>query len=482
MSQNGSLKRTKLNAVDLNRLQNLSMIASRLALAGRVGQSHNGSRDLYETLGYPSEIKSADLISQWKRQGIARAVVDRPVKATWQGDLYITESTEEDETKLEIAYKQLDKKIRLKEKMMRVDRLACLGEYAVLLLGFDDSSQQTWSQPVTEGERKLMYARPVSKGNIDIDAYETDPSNPRFGLPRIYSITLENPDGSESTKTRELKVHYSRIIHVAYDLLENDVEGEPVMESVYNRLKDLEKMVGGSAEMFWRGARPGYFGSAKEDYSVDTKTQEDLKEQLDEYEHNLRRFLLAEGIDIKNLDQQISDPKGHVMVQLQMISAATGIPLRILIGSERGELASTQDQKNWKEFIQHRRTEQVETSIVRPFVDRLIEYGVLPGIKDEEEGYGVAWSDLFAIGEKEKSEIGKSRAEALARYTQNPMTEAAVPLEGFLRYFMQMEEDHVNQLLELRDSELEGMMREEAELEQEQEEFEQQEPEEGGDE
>lgn len=216
--------------------------------------------------------------------------------------------------------------------------------------------------------------------------------------------------------------------------------------------------------MFWRGARPGYFGSAKEDYQVGSDTEEKLQEQLDEYEHDLRRFLLAEGVDVESLAQQIADPKGHVMVQLQMVSAATGIPLRILLGSERGELASSQDQENWKEFIQTRRTEEVEPTILRPFVDRLITHGVLPEPQDTELGYSVVWSDLFTLGEKERAETGLTRSEALAAYVKQPLSEEFVPLEGFLRFFLHMDEDQVTQLLELREAELEEMIREEEEL------------------
>lgn len=485
MSTNGSMKRTKgngqqnqdlsLNAADLTRLQNLSALTNRLALARKLGQSHGGDRDLYSTLGYPQEVKSTDLIGLWQRQAMARALVDRPVKKTWQGDVVITEPGDEDETDLEKKFKELNERIELKSRLLRADRLAQLGEYSVLLLGFDDSSEDTWARPVgvedegTDIDRELLYVRPISKGNAEVDAYEEDPSNPRFGLPRIYEIDLDRPDdedvGNKSVDDRTLKVHHSRIIHVAFDLLENEVEGNPIMKAAYNRLKDLEKLVGGSAEMFWRGARPGYTGSAKEDYNLGEDAEKNLKEQLDEYENDLRRFIVSEGIDLSSLEQQISDPEGHVTVQVQMLSAVSGIPVRILIGSERGELASTQDQENFKEFIQTRRTEEAEPNILRPFVDRMIKYGVLPEPQNKEVGYSVVWSNLFTLGEKEKAEVGQNRAEALAKYVKQPLSEEFVPLEAFLKYFLKLDEDTTEQILELRKSELEEMMQEERELE-----------------
>lgn len=468
-STNGTLTRTKapegMEGMSTEQLQLLSSVmTARLDLATRLGQSFSGKRDIYEALGYKKELDAPDFIQQWKRQDIARAVVDRPVKSTWQGNVYVSESTEEDETELEKEYKKLDKKLGLKTMFMRLDRLSQLGRYAVLLLGFDDSSQETWSQPVTEGERKLLYLKVVSQKNAEISKWEQDPSNERYGRPRLYNIKLTNPGVVD--KVSGLNVHHSRVLHITPDLLEDDIEGVPIIETVFNRLKDLEKLIGGSAEMFWRGARPGYAGSAQEGYKIGQDAKTDLKEQIEEYEHDLRRVLVSEGVDLKSLAQQIADPKGHAQVQYQMISAVSGIPLRILIGSERGELASSQDDTHYKEFLEARRLETAEPGILRPFVDKMIYCGVLPEPLDEEIGYDVAWSDLFTMDDKDKSSIGKERTDALRAY-QDSGLEYSVPFEVYLRYILRLEEEDINQILEQREAQMKEMEQEEAALERE---------------
>lgn len=468
MQNNGALKRTRPTNNELSaQIAVLSALTARLTMAHKLGFSHQGVRDLFKTLGYPEQVKSADLVGQWRRQDIARAIVDRPTKATWQGDIAVNEPGDEDETELEKAYKILDTKINLKNKFMRIDKLAQLGKYAVLLLGFDDSSPETWSLPVTDGARDLLYVRPISEKNAEIHTWESDPANERYGKPRIYKISLKKPGTEEESV--ELSVHWTRVIHVAQELLEDDVEGVPIMESLFNRLKDLEKLVGGSAEMFWRGARPGYAGSAKENYKIDEETKKKFKKQIEEYENDLRRILMSEGIDLKSLDQQISDPKGNVEVQLMMIAAATGIPLRILTGSERGQLASTQDQENWKEYIQARRQEIAEPTILRPFIDEMIKREVLPKPQNEEAGYSIDWPDLSSLNDKDRSEIGKALADALAAYAREPMTEHHVPLEAFLIHFLNMEEDTVTNILKMRDAYLADLVDEEDDLENERE-------------
>ena len=48
-------------------------------------------------------------------------------------------------------------------------------------------------------------------------------------------------------------------------------------------------------------------------------------------------------MDVHELGGELQDPTGAIDNILKLISAGTGIPLRKLTGSERGELASTQD-------------------------------------------------------------------------------------------------------------------------------------------
>jgi phage-related protein (TIGR01555 family) len=406
-----------------------SMVVARANLAAQLGQQYGGDRDIYQALGYKTTLNYADYWAQYTRQDIAKAIIDRPVRATWQGQLELIESEDAEKTVFEKAWYDLNRRLKLRSLLARVDRLTGIGRYGVLLLGLDDVNENMdFLKPVSQsGTRKLLYVKPFGENTAKIDTYVTDPSNPRYGTPLVYSVEVADVASGSSSVVR---VHYSRMLHILEDHLESDVMGVPKLEAVFNRLQDLEKLVGGDAEMFWRGARPGYQGNVDKDYTMTQTTKDDLKEQIDEYENGLRRILINEGIDLKALAQQIADPTGHVDIQIQMISAVTGIPKRILTGSERGELASTQDSGEWKTYVQGRREDHAEPHIIHPFVDRLIELKILP--KPESGDYKVDWLDLFSVSEKERVEIGKSRANAIREYTTNPMAEALIPADLFL--------------------------------------------------
>lgn len=452
------MERTKVSKgrKDGEQIQVLSELVSRVLLASRLGtQSYNGNRDLYQALGYKNQLTFDDFFQRYKRQDVAKAVIDRPVKATWQGNLELIETNEVDETEFEKAWRKLNREMGLKSRLSRLDRLTGIGRYGILLLGLDDAStNEAWQNPVKTGARTLYYVKPLSEESAKINKYEERPSNERYGLPFMYEIQITD---ANSNNSKQVLVHHSRVIHVTDNPLESEVFGTPRLEPIFNRLMDIEKVAGGDAEMFWRGARPGYHGKLDPDYQATQAFKDDLKAQVDEFEHNLRRILVNEGVEMQALEQQIADPSAHLDTQLKLISSETGIPIRILTGSERGELASSEDRSEWLSYIQTRREEHAEPAILRPVIDRFIKYGILPEPEDE---YSVHWSELFAQSEKMRVDIGKARANAIAEYTRNPLAMEVVPPSVFMEKCLGFSSDEIEWVYNTRDEEMEDEVRE----------------------
>lgn len=461
------MERTKHNPVIqnnakelLNRLTVLSEISNRMGLArAMMGQTYNGDRDIASALGYPTALTFADYFARYRFQDIAKAIIDIPADDTWRGDVIVEESKDDKETDLEKSWLELSDNLKLKSVFCRLDKLTGIGKYGILLLGFNDTrTMEVYAQPINksigatkEGAPglKLVYVKPFSEGSVKVAEYVTEPADKRYGLPKLYDITFQE---SGSSNSQTVKVHYSRVIHVVDDILESEIEGHPRMESVFYRLIDLEKIIGGDGEMFWRGARPGYANVVDKEFSMSPTDLAKLQEQVEEYEHNLRRFITVQGVDVKSLAQQLADPKNHVDIQIQMISAKTRIPKRMLTGSERGELSSSQDSDEWKSNVQARRDEYAELRILRPFIDRLIELGILP--KPSTGRYSVRWTDLFAMSAKDKTEIGKNRATALKDYSTNPEARSIVPIRAFMTYFLGMDDEEIEITLEMLDEEM----------------------------
>lgn len=443
----------------------LPSLMNRPNMAARLGVTYDGKRKLYDALGYPDEkdLTFEYYYGKWKRQDIAAAVIDRPVEKTWFGNLTIVEAeTPEDESELSSAWQDLDEDFRIKSTLIKLDKLAGIGHYACLLYGFGDvKKNEDFANPILGNKLELKYIRAFPENAIDVDQWETDAGNERYGQPRFYKLTVGEP-GNEN-KSSTIRVHHSRVLHVTEGSLISDTQGLPRLEPIVNRLVDLEKLLGGDAEMFWRGARPGYSATNKEDYEMSPKEIDALEDELDKYEHDLRRFIMAQGVDITALQQQIADPLSHIDAQLQAISAQTKIPKRILIGSERGELSSGQDRDEWLGVVKHRMEEHAEPFILRPFVNKMMEHGILP----KEDEYNVMWEDLFAPSDKEKVEVGKGRSEALKTYSDSPYAAEILPPKLAAKYLLGLTEEQQEEIMQAAEEyalEEDRQLREENEL------------------
>lgn len=421
-----------------------SALLGRAELAARMGKSYGTSRDIYTALGYTKNPTYNDYYVRYERQDIAKRIVDAPVDATWRGRPQIAEIGDHDEeTEFERAWAGIVRELDAYHYIARADKISGVGQYGVLLLGFDDSAKL--DQPV-ERAGNLLYMHPYSEQNASIDKWVKDTKDKRYGQPEIYNINFSSAD---KTGTMSSRVHWSRIIHIAEGLYENSVYGTPRLRPVLNRLQDLELISGGSAEMFWRGGFPGYGFKNDPEATVDAQALSDLQDEIEEYVHGLKRYLRLQNMSVEALAVQIASPADHFDLMVSLISSATGIPKRILTGSERGELASTQDKENWADRIQERRDNYAEPRILRETIDRLIGVQVLP--QPGKEGYEVVWPDAHILSDADAAKVSETRAKALAQYVNAPGADMVIPPDVFLKKFLgfdQAEVDEINEVLD----------------------------------
>ena len=113
------------------------------------------------------------------------------------------------------------------------------------------------------------------------------------------------------------------------------------------------------------------------------------------------------------------------------------------MGSEAGELASSQDEANWLRQAQSRRENTAETWI-RSLVDKLIKVGVLPPV----DNYGIEWDPLDQVKDKERAETAKLFAEAVGAYITSG-GEALIPIEIFMGKWLGFSEDQIDEIEEI---------------------------------
>ncbi len=387
-----------------------SDLLSRNWLARLAGMLYGGKRDLYDVYGYKRNLSLVDFEAKYARQDVAARIIDAPVQATWRREPMVTDDngSEGDFTK---AWNDVVKAHRVYYTLERLDRLAGLGQYAVLLMGFPgQTASNAGSSNGSNGTSELLYIQPYKQSSAAIEKVNSEPTDPRFGKPDLYNITVDSAKNAKGTsKTIEIMAHHSRILHVATATLEDEVYGVPRMESVYNLLDDLMKVAGGSAETFWLNSNRGMQIDVDPEMEMDAGDAEALEEETEEYVNNLRRFMRTRGVKINNLGADSVDPTGVFYVLMALIAGAKGIPLRILLGSERGELASEQDRSNWANRVEERQKSFASPVILKPFLEKLINAGALVEPKGDIE---IKWPDAFAPSPLERAQTMAQKARA----------------------------------------------------------------------
>lgn len=391
------MSKTDPNAERRRLVAAASDLVARSQFAKLTGQSFrkNGIylRDLYDALGYERELSVQLYRARYERGGIAERIIEAHPNATWSGGADIRETEDPDKlTKFEKEIDKLWKRLGVWSRLKRADILASLGRYGVILIGAPGDMQTPL--PHLKGEGAVLYLTPLAEDRATIFDFEPDKTNPRYALPRFYNCTIG--------KNAVAKVHYSRIVHVAEGTLDDDVYGKPRMRSCYNLLDDLDKVIGGGAEASWKRIEPGMQVDIDPEIDISPAEAAALENQLEEFRHGMSRFLRTQGAKINMLSASAQGFGANADAIMAQISATTGIPQRILNGSERGELASTQDRSNWGDRIMERRMGFAEP-LVRELVDRLVSAGALPAPADGD--YNIVWPEIDELNEGEKATV-----------------------------------------------------------------------------
>ena len=422
----------KLKANDLQVLA--SLLLQRDRVAARLGKSFNNNRKLYEVCGYKKELEYTDYLAKYDRQDIAARIVDAPPATTWKVVPIVKEDDNEDNTtQFEESWDLLVKRMRVFHYLERIDKLSGIGRFGILLIGVKGG--KPLNTPLENGSLKdqkdIIYLKPFSEGYVDIVEWETDPSNERFGKPKMYEVDLSSDLANAKFSIGKTRVHYTRVIHIAENLLEDEVFGEPRLKKVFNRLEDLEKIAAGGAEMFWQGAYGGLHAVVRDGWQFLREDLDRLDENLQEYVHGLRRLVQTEGMTLNRIGADFGDPKNIFDVIISLIGGKTRIPKRILLGSERGELASSQDENNWFGYIQERRANHAEPNILRAFIDWCIDKGALPEPQGENDKYQIEWPPLYEMSDVERADLAFKYATAIKTYTGQSGSESLVPPAEF---------------------------------------------------
>lgn len=415
-----------------------SAILARSDIAAALGKMFEGKRDFYTVLGYATDIRPEQYRQRYDRNSVAGRAVDAFPAATWRGTggELVEDEDPEVVTAFEQTWMNFVSRIPVWSYFKRADILSGLGRFAVVLIGAPGNLNEPLERLTLD---QIAFLATYGEEDVEVKTWVEDTNDPRFGHPLVYSFKRMTANKRQIARD----VHWTRVIHVSDGLLDDNVYGSPRLKRIWNDLDNLEKVVGGGSEAFWLRAHQGYVFNIDKDLKPSPEQKEEMTEQVDEFVHGMRRALRTRGMTVDTLGSDVADFSSPADTILSLISAGTTIPKRILLGSERGELASTQDRENWTERVQDRRDDFAGPLVVRQFVDRMILFGALP---KPANGYEVFWPAVNDLTDEQKLDVAIKYAEVNAKngsvvITENEIRDLAFGMEPLDPEELEDEED-----------------------------------------
>lgn len=371
----------------------------------------------YADFGYPAEVTFDLAFHAYTRIGLGRAGVDKTVDTTWQDAPWLQEFARDDgddrpETPVEKAIRERFADLRVWQNLATADRRGMVGRYAGVILRLADNKRL--DQPVGRvpgGLRGLVEIIPAWEGQLTVSQWDTNETSEGYGQPKMFQFNEAAVDKA-TTQPRQFNVHPDRVVIWSET---GTVHGSSALEPGYNSLLDLEKIRGAGGEGFWKNAKSGLSLEIDKDAKIEEMARANgmniaeyvdaMDEQVSDFHKGFDKLLMTQGMKVTPLQVTLPSPEHFFAIALQDFAASLSIPLKILVGSQTGERASTEDADEWAATITSRRNDATIPNIMA-FVRRLVRFGIL-----KEADWHLDWAGLGEASLTEKVALADKMAD-----------------------------------------------------------------------
>jgi hypothetical protein len=434
---------------------------------GLYAPKHNHAADF----GYPDEITFELAYDAYNRAPLGRAAVEKTVSKTWQDYPFLqeyqrdgTKDGDQGETKTEADIRKRFDALRVWQHLAECDRRGLVGAYSGLILRLGDDKQ--FRDPVDRvrgGLLGLIEVIPAWEGQLTVSEWDTDEKSEGYGQPKMFSYR-EGAVGQQK-QPRNFEIHPDRVIIWSRD---GTLNGRSALEPGYNALLDMEKVRGGSGEGFYKNAKSGLSLEIDKDAKLADMAQaagvettdlvDKIGDQVRDFNRGFDQHLLMQGIKATPIQVTLPSPEHHFAIGLQSFAATFLMPAKILIGSQTGERASTEDANEWATVNMARRKDTAIPGIMT-FVQRLVRFAILPAGKD----WHLDWTSLLDPSPNEMLERvermaavnDKMRASGETVFTGDEMRAETgrEPLSDAERFRDEQDDDEEQDALDLPETE-----------------------------
>jgi hypothetical protein len=379
---------------------------------GTLDQKH---QQAWADYGYKNTLEFEDHWSMFRRFGIARAGVMRPVEKSWQSMPAILEAGDpHEQTEWEKSFELFAKNIYMWNRLRGVDYRNRVGRYAGLIMIVKDGKRL--ADPMGRiTQQQFSKFIPVFEGQLFVKNWNQDQTSDTYSEPAMYQFQETGAGDRDPSSVRNVDVHPSRVIIWSEGADDGSIFGVPALEAGFNDLITLEKIIGAGGEGFWKNSRGSLHIDISEKANLQQLAQalgtdltglpDALEDQIEAFSKGYDKQLLTQAMTSTPTSISMGDPEKPFQVALQDFAASISIPSTILVGMQTGRLASGEDTVEWAQTNMSRR-ENFLIPQIELTVHRLMEIGAI-----ERKDFVVDWESLLEPTQSDRLGNAKTMAE-----------------------------------------------------------------------
>lgn len=349
--------------------------------------------------GYPETVTSGMLYKLYRRGGLAHGAVNKLVGNCWKTNPEVIDGTAEDSSLSDSAWDKAAEKV-FKQKFWaafaEADKRRLVTRYSALILRVKDSAKV--NEPVTRSA-EIEEVMPVWGTAIRPFKVDENPNSEQFGQVTMWEYDQVSPGGMIT----RLKIHPDRVVILG----DRSIDAIGYLEPSYNNFVSLEKVEGGSGESFLKNAsrqmnidfdKELNFRSLADMYGVSVnELQERFNEVARDFNTANDMALITQGARVTPMVAAVPDPTPTFNINASAAAAGLDMPVKVLVGMQTGERASTEDWKQFNSACMSRRQNQLTLDIL-DLVNHLVRIKVLK----PSANISVIWDDLNEASREDK--------------------------------------------------------------------------------
>lgn len=348
------------------------------------------SYDASSTL-FQATVTDAEMLETFMRNPLAKVIVNDVVEDVFEKGFEIhctedglqdQEKTDEELTNLFVDY--FNKFVL--QPFLLVHKLSRLYGYSVLLIGFNDGREL--SEPA-KPRAKITYFQPIDKTWIQNVEYKKDEDGHYLMPIKIASYKMQE----EFVATES--IHPSRVLHfenIGIDILKLGVSS---LLACYDDLTVIKHVTWGAGQTMWRS------GNQMVSVIGPPRASETQIETIDNALIDINTqtaMAFPFGTIFETHAPSGLNPAPYAKIPIDNIAAATRIPLSILIGTQKGALASSlTDARDYASTLA-----AIQSNIITPLLNSLFwtlqKAGTLPYKKFE-----IVWENTLTMSKSEET-------------------------------------------------------------------------------